>query len=126
MPTVHGYIRVEWPTEVEIELLRRKIGSFCAANGYRLGSVFVDRGVSDDVFARIGFIDLLDEVRNTSACAVVVPTVDHLSSDSFVHDALTRMVQQAKATVLVVNGANDGSRSVAGGRDVGSALGESS
>jgi hypothetical protein len=96
----HGYVRMEEPDEVRIALLCKNMGTFCAVNGYRLGSVFIDRGVPDDVFARTGFIDLLDAVRLTGAPVVVVPRLDHLSSDSFIQDALIRMVQVAGSRVL--------------------------
>lgn len=125
-PVALGYVRMEWPDEVEISLMRDDIASYCSLNGYRLGSVFVDRGVPDDVFARTGFIDLLNDVRQTEANAVVVPTVDHLSSDAFVQDALKRMVEQANAEVLVVYETNGGGPSVEGGRDIGSTPGASS
>lgn len=96
----HGYVRMEEPDEVEIALLCKDIGTFCALNGYRLSSVFIDRGVPDNVFARTGFVDLLDAVRLTGAVAVVVPTLAHLSSDPFLQGALLRMVQVAGSRVL--------------------------
>lgn len=91
---------MEEPDEMQIALLCKDIGTFCAVNGYRLGSVFIDRGVPDDVFARTGFVDLLDAVRLTGAAAVVVPTLEHLLSDLFLQDALIRMVQVAGGRVL--------------------------
>lgn len=97
---VHGYVRMEDPDDAQIALLCKDIGTFCAVNGYRLGSVFIDRGVPDDVFARTSFIELLDAVRLTGASAVVVPTLAHLSSDLFLQDSLMRMVQVAGGRVL--------------------------
>jgi len=124
-PLVHGYIRVEWPDETEIAEMCQDISAYCRVNGYQLGKVFVDRGVCDDVFARTRFIDLLDEVRLTQARAVVVPTVDRLSSEAFVQDALKRMVEQASAEVFVVYETNGGGPVADGGRDIGSAPGAS-
>jgi hypothetical protein len=125
-PVVHGYVRMEWPDETEIAELREDISAYCKVNGYRLGEVFVDRGVPDDVFARTGFIDLLDSVRVTQAHAVVVPTVEHLSSEAFVQDALKRMVEHANAELLVVYETNGGGPWFEGGSDIDSAPGASS
>jgi len=110
---------MEWPDGTEIADMCDDIGAYCRVNGYHLGKVFVDCGVPDDVFARTGFIDLLNSVRRTQAQAVVVPTVDYLYSDAFVQDALTRVVEQANATVLVVYETNGGGPPVEGGRDIG-------
>jgi hypothetical protein len=98
----HGYLRMEEPDEARIALLCKDMGTFCAVNGYRLGSIFIDRGVQDDVFARTGFIDLLNAVRLTCASVVVVPTLDHLSTQTFIRDALIRMVQVAGSRILEV------------------------
>lgn len=125
-PIVHGYVRMEWPDEEEIAEMCADIGAYCEVNEYQLGKVFVDRGVPDDVFARTGFIDLLNLVRLTHANAVVVPAVDHLSSEAFVQDALKRMVEQARAEVLVVYETNGGRPWSEGGRDIDSAPGASS
>jgi hypothetical protein len=94
---------MEEPDENEIARLRKGMGKFCSANNYRLSSVFVDRGVPDVVFARTEFTRLLDAARETGAYGVAVPTLNHLSSDAFVQDALVRMVELTGATVLVVN-----------------------
>src|SRR5436190_23176382 len=107
-PLVYGYVRLEWPNEAEIDLMRNDITTYCTLNGYHLGAIFVDRGVTDDVFARTGFIDLLQQVRRAHAHGVVVTSIDHLSSEAFVQDALKRMVEQAKAEILVVYEANGG------------------
>lgn len=97
---VHGYVRMAEPDETAIALACKDIASYCSLSGYQLGRVFVDRGVPDDVFARTGLVNLLGAVRVTGAHAVVVPTLDHLSHDAFVLDALRRMIEQAGAHVL--------------------------
>lgn len=109
-PLVHGYVRMDEPDEAEIALLGKDLGLFCRLSGYRLGSVFVDRGVPEEVFARAGFADLLDALRLTGASAVVVPTLDHLSSQAFVQDALVRMVTVVGGRVLVADQVNGGGR----------------
>lgn len=125
-PLVHGYVRMEWPAETEIAEMREDISAYCSVHGYQLGKVFVDRGVPDDALARTGFIDLLDSVRLTQAHAVVVPTVDHLSPEAFVQDALTRMVEQANAAMLVVYESNGRGPVSEGAWDIASAPGASS
>lgn len=125
-PLVHGYVRMEWPDEDEIAEPCDDIGAYCTANAYVLGKVFVDHGVPDSVFARTGFTDLLDSVRQTQAQAVVVPTVHHLSREAFIRDALKRMIVDADAEVLVVYETNGGAPAIEGGRDLGSAPGAAS
>ena len=101
-PLVHGYLRMEEPDEPVIGLMSTDLATVCTRNGFQLGSIFVDRGVPDDVFARTGFTNLLDAVRFTHPYAVMVPTLDHLSAREFVRDALQRMVKLAGSQVLVV------------------------
>lgn len=114
-PLVHGYIRMESPDETQIESMRKDIGLYCTLHSYRSGSVFIDRGVPDDVFSRTRFFDLLNEVRETQAHAVVVPTAGHLSSDASVRTTLERMIEHVNARVLVVHEANGGGPPVEGG-----------
>lgn len=100
-PLVYGYVRMEEPDEIQIAVLCKDIGTFCALHGYGLGTVFIDRGVPEEVFARTGFTALLDALRLPGAQAVVVPDLEHLSSQAFVQDALTRMVTAVGSQVLV-------------------------
>lgn len=118
-PLVHGYIRMELPNETEIESMRKDIGLCCTLHSYRSGSVYIDRGAPDDVYSRTRFFDLLSEVREMQAHAVVVPTAGHLSSDASVRNALERMIEHVNAKVLVVYETNGGGPSFEGGRDVG-------
>jgi hypothetical protein len=121
-PLVHGYVRMEEPDEVKIAVTCKDLSTFCKVSGYRLGSVFVDRGVADEQFARTGFVDLLATVRLNSAHGVVVPTLDHLSSRAFIRDALKRVVEQLGARVLVAYRANGGtSPQLEHGTDLGPA-----
>jgi Resolvase, N terminal domain len=98
---VHGYLRMEEPDEPVIGLMSKQLATVCMRNGYRLGSIFIDRGVPDDVFARTGLSTLLDAVRLTRRYAVMVPDLDHLSAREFVRDALQRMVELAGSQVIV-------------------------
>src|SRR6266511_3613740 len=92
-PLAYGYVRMEEPDQTRIARFRRDLGMFCELGGFRLGSVFVDRGVSDAQFARTGFADLVD--------AVVVPTLDHLSSHATIRDGLKATVEQLGVQLLV-------------------------
>jgi len=109
---------MELPDEVEIESMRKDIALYCTLHSYRSGSVFIDRDVPDDVYSRTRFFDLLHEVRETQAHAVVVPTAGHLSSDASVRNALERMIEHVNAKVFVVYETNGGGPPVEGGRDV--------
>ena len=120
---VHGYIRMEEPDEAQIAALRQDLGAFCASSDFRLGLVFIDRGVPGDVFARKGFIDLLEAIRETEAHAVVVPAHDHLSTQDFVCDALIRMAEGAGAKVIVVYEADGANPPLEGGCAIPSAPG---
>lgn len=90
---VHGYVRMAEPDKATIALACKDISSYCRLSGYRLGSIFIDRDVPDHVFARTGFTNLLDAMREAQVHAVVVPTLDHLSPEPFVRDALLRMIE---------------------------------
>jgi hypothetical protein len=120
---VHGYIRMEEPDEAQITAMRMDLGAFCVSSDFRLGLVFIDRGVPGDAFARKGYIDLLDAIRDTEAHAVLVPTLDHLSTQEFVRDALIRMAERAGAKVIVVYEADGANSSVEGGRQIPAAPG---
>jgi hypothetical protein len=102
-PLVYGYIRMEEPDEAKIAGLRTDLGEFCSTSDYHLDSIFVDLGVSDGVFARTEFTRLLAAARETGAHGVVVPALSHFPSDTFVQDALVRMVELTGAAVFVVN-----------------------
>jgi hypothetical protein len=123
-PLVYGYLCVEEPDEVQISLLCKDMTTFCKLNGYLLGSIYIDRGVRDDSFARAAFTSLLDALRKPDAYAALVPTLDHLSTQEFVRDALQHMVELTGAEVLAVYEINGFTAPpVDGGREVGSAPG---
>lgn len=102
-PLAYGYVRMEEPDQTRINQLRRDLGTFCELGGYRLGSVFVDREVTDEQFARTGFTDLLDAIHLNEASAVVVPTLDHLSPNGSIREGLRTSVEQLGARVLVAH-----------------------
>jgi hypothetical protein len=99
---VFGYVRMEEPDEVEIARLRAELASFCLGHGFYLGGVFCDRGVSDDVFARVGFAGALDALRVPESYALLVPSRVHLSRLDVVVHALVRMVNRTGCRVLAL------------------------
>jgi uncharacterized protein YbaR (Trm112 family) len=58
-PLVHGYLCMEEPAGLAIGLMSKQMVTVCMLNGFQFGSVFIDRGVPDDVFARTGFHQLV-------------------------------------------------------------------
>lgn len=105
--TAYGYIRMEKPDEIEIALQRKKIGSFCAAQGLTLGAVFMDRGVQGDVTTRLGFTALLDVLCFPDSHAVVVPTLAHLSERPGVRRVLTSRIRGTASQLFIVYGGEE-------------------
>lgn len=105
-PLVYGYICMEEPNETQLAVWCKDIAGFCATWRYQLGATFIDRGVPDSSFARSGFIELLAALRRPEAFAVVVPTLDQLSTDTFTQNTLVEMVQLTDGVVLVAKKTN--------------------
>lgn len=101
-PLIYGYMSIEEPDEVATPLLCHDMTKFCQLNNYRLGSIFIERGVPDGTFARTGFANMLDVLRRPEAHAVLVPTMDHLSSHELVRTALLGLVRRTNSMVLVM------------------------
>jgi hypothetical protein len=104
-PLVYGYLCVEEPDETQVAGWCEKVAAFCTASGYRLGSIFIDRGISTG-FARDGLIELLATLRQPEAYAAVVPSLAHLSTDTFLQQVLVHMVQATSSQLLVSTVAN--------------------
>jgi hypothetical protein len=98
---VYGYLCVEESEEAQVAAWAREIAAFATKSGYRLGSIFIDRGVSTGSFVRSGFIELLATLRLPEAYAAVVPSLAHLSTEAFVQQALVHMVQLTDSQLLV-------------------------
>ena len=105
-PLVFGYICMEEPDESQLAVWCKEIARFCATWRYQLGSTFIDRGVPTSSFARSGFIELLTALRRPETFAVVVPTLDQLSTDTFTQNTLVQMVQLTDSVVLVAKKTN--------------------
>lgn len=103
-PLVYGYLCIEQPNEPQVTAWSREIAAFCTTSGYRLGSVFVDRGIATGSFTRGGFIELLAALRLPTAYAVVVPSLAQLSAETCVQQVLVHTVQLTNSQLLVCGG----------------------
>jgi hypothetical protein len=103
-PVVYGYLRIDGRDTTALAALCAELTWYCLDNGFELGPVFADRDVADEEYRRAEFGDLLAAVRDSPAETVVVPTLDHLSPQPFVLDALLRSVRLTGTRVLVMDG----------------------
>jgi len=111
-PLVYGYLCIEKTQEVQVATWRREISDFCTASGYRLGSIFIDRGGETGSFARSGFVNLLTALRLPGSHAVVVPSLAQLSPEALVQQVLVHMVQLTNSQLLVCRAPNRRRRAV--------------
>lgn len=98
---VHGYLCVEGPDEGRITAWTSDITGFALQSGYTPGSIFIDRCPSFGSSSRGGFIELLAALRLPGVYAVVVPSLMHLSTDSFMQQVLVQLVRLTDSHVLV-------------------------
>lgn len=98
---VHGYLCVKGPDEAQVAAWTREITDFVLRSGYQPGSIFIDRGEAIGGLSRSGFIEVLTALRLPDAYGVVVPSLAHLSSDSFTQQVLIHMVQLTDSQLLV-------------------------
>jgi DNA invertase Pin-like site-specific DNA recombinase len=106
---VYGYLCVEEPDENQVATWTKEIAAFANKSGYRLGSIFIDSGLSTSSVARGGFIELLTALRLPEAYAAVVPSLAHLSTDTFLQQVLVHMLQATDSQLLVssvINGSS--------------------
>jgi hypothetical protein len=62
-PVVYGYIRTREPRPSYVMACRRALARYCDAENMRIGQVFVDQAVADDMLLRLGFSALADVLR---------------------------------------------------------------
>lgn len=98
---VHGYLCVEGSDETRVAAWTSEITTFAALSGYRLGTIFIDQSVVTGKLARSGFIELLAALRLPNAYGAVVPSLEHLSADTFTQQALARTVKLTDSQLLV-------------------------
>lgn len=105
--TVYGYLLAEDPDEIQIGLWRKEVAAFCEVHGYRLALIFVDRGIPHEQVARIGFTALLDALELRTAQAVVMPSLDHLSSNNHAIAVLRRLIRRSGTQLILIDGEID-------------------
>lgn len=98
---VHGYLCFEESAKSQVATWTKEITKSAVQSGYQPGSIFIDRHMSTGGFARGGFIALLSALRLPGVYGVVVPSLAHLSGDSFIQQVLTYMVQLTDSHLLV-------------------------
>jgi Resolvase, N terminal domain len=99
---VFGYVRLARSDQSRLRGLRQQIVCYCGAEELSLELVFGDCGVHDNVLTRPGWTALMDRLSYTSAYAVVVPSLDHLSRDPVLRTELRTQVVASGAVVLVM------------------------
>jgi hypothetical protein len=100
---MHGYLCYEEPADERIARWTRQITDCALRSGYEPGSIFMDHDPLTSGVARGGFIELLAALRLPEAYGVVVPSLAHLSTDTFVQQTLLHMVQLTNSQVLVAS-----------------------
>jgi hypothetical protein len=100
---VHGYLCFEEPDEERVAGWTREITDRALRSGYEPGSIFMDHDKATGGRARSGFIELLGALRLPDAFGVVVPSLTHLSSDSFTQQVLIHMIQLTDSQLLMAS-----------------------
>jgi len=100
-PLIYGYLCAEEDDPTQVLAWNREIAAFCMASGYHLGSIFFDRTTALGNCTRNGYIELLAALRLPGVFGVVVPSLTHLSSDSFTQQVLIHMVHLTDSQLLV-------------------------
>lgn len=98
-----GYLFAQNPDEIEIAAWRVEVVQFCRENGFRLRSMFIDRGSTGDEVRRPGLSGLLDVLRLPDTHGVVVPHPEHLSADDEKLDSLCEAIRRTGSKVIYMN-----------------------
>lgn len=102
MPTtVYGYIRLEGDDEAEVDRLHDQLTAHATAEGWHLADVFVDRTMPSARIVRPGLTRLLEAVRATDDCAVLVADYSQFSTLPAARRAIEE--ELTKADCLVVS-----------------------
>jgi len=98
--TVYGYIRSEGDDRHEEDRVHDQLSGYAAAEGLGLSDVFVDRHMPPARLMRPGLTALLDAIRRTDGCTVLVASLDHLSSSVPVRQAIEAEITDAGGQLL--------------------------
>lgn len=92
-----GYCRVSTENqkaEGTIEIQRQALKSYAEANGYELGDIYQDEGVSGGLENRPGLADLLTHLEDgTETDGVLIYKLDRLARDLMIQEGLIKKLQ---------------------------------
>lgn len=100
---VYGYLRAGIEDEFAITVWRREVQEFCAEQGYRLETIFVDRRVPQRQVQRPGFSGLLDVLALRDTHGVVLMSAQHLSNDTDALLVLQGHIQAVASRMIVIH-----------------------
>lgn len=100
-PLVYGYVRSTRRRQ-QVALYRRVLERYCQRERLRLCTVYVDRGVADDVVVRPGLAGLCDVLRLPDSFAAVLVSMSHLSRDDRIAERLLEQVRSTGARLLFI------------------------
>lgn len=104
MPTtVYGYICLEDDDEPRVDRLHDHLTAHAAAEGWALAEVFVDRNMPPGRIVRPGLTVLLEVVGRTDGCAVLVASLEHLSSSTPIRQAIEVEITSAGGRILAMD-----------------------
>ena len=98
-----GYIKTEYPDLAAVKRWKGRIQRYCAAKELPLGAIYVDNGMASSEMVRAGFAALLVDLSQTEAGAVVIPSLEHLSDEPIVREALRAQILRSGAIILALD-----------------------
>ncbi|WP_370945379.1 recombinase family protein [Amycolatopsis sp. cg5] len=104
-PMVYGYIRCDEPQPDYVTACADLLTWWTMAEGWRLGTIFQDVGISAETVVRPGFTGLLDAVRLPDSAAAVVVDIAHLSTCELGARRLTMAIRSTASTLHVLTDA---------------------
>jgi Resolvase, N terminal domain len=100
--TVHGYLRTDERRADYANSCADLLAWWSKTEGWRLGTIFRDLGISSDTLVRPGFGGLLDVLRMPDSAAVLVIDSTHLSASASVAKRLTLAVRRTGTQVRIL------------------------
>jgi DNA invertase Pin-like site-specific DNA recombinase len=105
---VIGYVRVSTQEQVGgfgLDVQRKAIKDYCAANGLRVVETLADEGQSgtNGLDARVGLAEALAIVERREVSGIVVARMDRLARDLLLQETLMARMRQAGAEVISVS-----------------------
>jgi hypothetical protein len=100
--TVYGYVRTDEHRPDYANSCTDLLTSWCAAQGWRLGSVFRDLGVDSETLVRPGLSGLLDVLWLPDSAGALVIDSTHLSAIASVATRLMLAVRRTGTKVRIL------------------------